>query len=346
MTQRHFPTAAAPHLPPARDVASLMRDVLLALTPGIAAHVWFFGPGILLQIALAALFALAAEALVARWRRQRVKRLLGDYSALVTAVLFALSVPPLAPWWIALTGMASAIWLVKHAYGGLGYNRFNPAMAGFAIVLISFPLTMSQWLAPAPLNAGGAELSEIIKAIGLGQLPAAAHWDAISSATPLGLLRSGRAQNLLVSEVRLDPVFGDFGGHGWEWIANWYLAGGLWLLYRRVINWRVPVATLGTTLLLTLPFYLIDPAAHPLPLQHVFSGALVLGAFFIATDPVSGASTPAGRLWFGVGVAVLTLAIRRWGNYPDGVAFAVLTMNAFAPLIDRYCRPRIYGERR
>jgi len=141
-------------------------------------------------------------------------------------------------------------------------------------------------------------------------------------------------------------VFGDFGGLGWEWIANWYAVGGLWLLWRRVINWRVPVAVLLTTFLLTTPFYLFDPDANPLPLQHIFSGATVLAAFFIATDPVSGSATPRGQLLFGIGVAVIMLSIRRWGAYPDGVAFAILVMNMFAPLLDQYTRPRVFGHAR
>ena len=149
-----------------------------------------------------------------------------------------------------------------------------------------------------------------------------------------------------VMESRSSPLFGDFGGMGWEWIANWYAVGGLWLLWRRVITWQVPVSMIASVVLLGLAGYLIDPGNNPSPLQHVFSGALVVGAFFIATDPVTGCTSARGRMIFGAGAGVLTLLIRRWGGYPDGVAFAVLLMNMAAPLIDRYTRPRIYGHER
>jgi electron transport complex protein RnfD len=148
----------------------------------------------------------------------------------------------------------------------------------------------------------------------------------------------------MISEARQTPVFGDFGGLGWEWIANWYALGGLWLLWRRIISWHVPVTMIGSVLALGLVAYLFDPGTNPTPLQHMFSGALIIGAFFIATEPVSGCTSNRGRLIFGTGVGVITLVIRGWGGYPDGVAFAVLLMNMAAPLIDHYTRPRIYGQ--
>ena len=147
-----------------------------------------------------------------------------------------------------------------------------------------------------------------------------------------------------MSEIRQNPIFVDEGGRGWEWVANFYALGALYLLYKRVISWHVPVAMLGTVLLVAFPVFLFDPDANPYPLQHIFTGGMVLGAFFIATDPVSGSTTPRGRLVFGAGVAVITLAIRRWGGYPDGVAFAVLIMNMAVPLIDRYTKPRVFGQ--
>lgn len=334
----------APHLPPQTTVAGVMRQVLYALVPGIAAHAWFFGPGILVQIALAVSFALGFEALMLKLRNKPLGLFLGDYSAVVTAVLFALCIPPLAPWWIALVAMGFAIVLAKHLYGGLGHNVFNPAMVGYVVVLVSFPREMTQWLPPASIADYTPGLAATLKAVFTGALPAAQTWDAITQATPLDLLKTGMEAGRMVPEIRESPVFGDFGGLGWEWIANWYLLGGLYLLYRRIISWQVPVALIGTVLALSLPAYLIDPANNPVPLQHVFSGALVLGAFFIATDPVSGCTSAKGRLWFGVGVGIVTLIIRRWGGYPDGIAFGVLLMNMAAPLIDRYTKPRAYGR--
>lgn len=343
-----FDTAPAPHLPaPRRSVRTVMGLVLLALAPGVAAHAWFFGPGIGLQILLATGFALAFEALALRLRGRPLRPFLTDLSAPLTAVLFALCVPPLAPWWVAAIGMAAAILLAKHLYGGLGHNLFNPAMVGVAVVVLCFPREFTQWLAPAGLQGAAVPgLADSLQAVLTGRLPPPWGWDALAQATPLDSLRTLAGQGATLAEIRGQPLFGDFGGRGWEWIANFYALGGLFLLWKRVIPWQVPVALLGTTVLLTLPFWLYDPDLHPFPLQHVFSGGLVLAAFFIATDPVSGCTTPRGRLRFGAGVAVLALAIRRWGAYPDGVAFAVLLMNCLAPWLDLHTRPRILGEAR
>lgn len=344
MTAPTLIPGGAPHMPPPVSVAGVMRQVLFALVPGIAAHLWFFGPGLVFQILLAVVFALTFEAGMLKLRGQPLRLFLGDYSAVVTAVLFALCIPPLAPWWIALIAMFFAIVVAKHLYGGLGHNVFNPAMVGYVVVLISFPAVMTQWLPPRSIAEMAPGIQDCLAAIFLGQLPAPLAWDAISQATPLDTLKTGLDSGRMVPEIRQSPIFGDFGGLGWEWIANWYLLGGLYLLYRRIISWQVPVAVIGSVVLLTLPAYLMDPGTNPVPLQHVFSGALVLAAFFIATDPVSGCTSNLGRIWFGVGVGVITLVIRRWGGYPDGIAFGVLLMNMAAPLIDRYTKPRVYGE--
>ena len=277
-------------------------------------------------------------------RRQPWKLFLGDYSAVVTAVLFALCIPPLAPWWIALIAMLFAIVVAKHLYGGLGNNLFNPAMVGYVVVLISFPQVMTQWLPPREIANAVPGFIESLTAILTGNMNNALSWDAITQSTPLDSLKTGLSTGLTVPEIRSAPIFGDFGGLGWEWIANWYFLGGLFLLYKRIISWQVPVAVIVSVVILSLPMYLIDPANNPVPLQHVFSGALVLAAFFIATDPVSGCTSPLGRIWFGAGVGVITLVIRKWGGYPDGIAFAVLIMNMAAPLIDRYTKPRVYGK--
>jgi len=331
-------------MPPQATVSGVMQQVIYALVPGIAAHVWFFGPGLLVQIILAVGFALGFEAMMLKFRGQDIGLYLRDYSVVVTAVLFALCIPPLAPWWIALIAMLFAIVVAKHLYGGLGNNVFNPAMVGYVVVLISFPQELTQWLPPRSIAPFAPGLFDSLQAIFTGQLPMPLAWDAITQATPLDTLKSGLDSGRTVPEIRRSPIFGDFGGLGWEWIANWYLAGGLYLMYRRIISWQVPVALIGSVLLLSFPAYLMDPANNPVPLQHVFSGALVLGAFFIATDPVSGCTSTIGRLWFGAGVGIITLIIRRWGGYPDGIAFGVLLMNMAAPLIDRYTRPRVYGQ--
>jgi electron transport complex protein RnfD len=341
---RLFETGGAPHFPPHATVSNVMLQVLFALLPAIAAHAWYFGPGILVQILLASGFALILEALMLKARRKPLKLFLGDYSALVTAVLFALCIPPLAPWWIALVGMLFAIVVAKHLYGGLGHNMFNPAMVGYVVVLVSFPQAMTAWLPPTSIAMQSLGLGDMLLTIFSGTPPANVSWDAITSATPLDTIRTAAASGQMIQEARQGPIFGDFGGLGWEWIANWYAIGGFWLLWRRIISWQVPVTMIGTVLVLGTVSWLTDPGNNPAPLQHVFSGALLIGAFFIATDPVSGCTSTRGRLVFGAGVGLITLVIRRWGGYPDGVAFAVLLMNMAAPLIDRFTRPRIFGH--
>jgi electron transport complex protein RnfD len=341
---RSFEVGGAPHLPPRSTVAKVMMQVLLALLPGILAYAWFFGPGVLIQILLASVFALAIEALMLRLRGRALQPFINDYSAVVTAVLFALCIPPLAPWWVSCIAMLFGIGFAKHLYGGLGQNVFNPAMVAYIVVLISFPAAMTAWLPPSALAEHSLGLADTLTTIFTGQVPLAGGWDAITQATPLDSLKTGVEAGRGIPEIRSAPIFGNFGGRGWEWIAGWFALGGLYLLAKRVIGWQVPMAVIGSVLLLALPLWLADPNSNPAPLQHVFSGGLVLAAFFIATDPVSGCVSDRGRLIFGAGVGVITLVIRRWGGYPDGVAFAVLLMNMAAPLIDRYTRPRMYGE--
>lgn len=337
-------TGGAPHIPARITVSQVMRRVLFALTPGIAAQAGFFGMGVIVQIALAVIFALAFEAIMLVLRGQDLRRFLGDYSAVVTAALFALCIPPLAPWWISLIAMLFAIVVAKHLYGGLGHNVFNPAMVGYVVALISFPRAMTQWPAPRGADGGPLGLGETLQAVFTQRLPSHLDWDTLTAATPLDSLKTALHSGQSLLEAAQSEVFGAVGGHGWEWIAAAYALGGVYLLASRTITWHVPTAILATVLAVSLPAWLLDSASHAPPTQHMLSGALMLGAFFIATDPVSGCTSPRGRLWFGVGVGLITLVIRRWGGYPDGVAFAVLLMNMAAPLIDRYTRPRIYGQ--
>lgn len=341
---RFFETGGAPHFSPHTTVRGVMLQVIFALVPAIAAHAWFFGPGVLIQIILATVFALGFEASMLRIRNKPLKLFLGDYSAVLTAILFALCIPPLAPWWIAAFGMLFAIVVAKHLYGGLGHNMFNPAMAGYVVVLISFPQAMTAWLPPVSIASASLGPWDALVTIFSGSPPGTLSWDVITQATPLDTIRTSAASGQIISEARQSPIFGDFGGLGWEWIANWYALGGVWLLWRRVISWHVPASMIGSVMILGTVAFLIDPGNNPVPLQHVFSGALVIGAFFIATDPVSGCTSTRGRLVFGAGVGIITLVIRRWGGYPDGVAFAVLLMNMAAPLIDRFTQPRKFGQ--
>lgn len=341
-----FEIAPAPHVPPPAGVPVYMRRVLYALVPASGAYVWFFGAGLFFNFAFAAAAALAAEALMLRLRGRPVRPGLRDGTALVTAALLAFAIPPLVQWWVPATGAAAAIVVGKHLYGGLGRNLFNPAMVGYVILLISFPVQMTQWIPP---RMGDLDYQHLGAAATLGysltgRLPRDADMDALTRATPLDIVKEGLHEQRTFPELRASPLFGDFGGRGWEWVNNFIALGGLYLLYVGIIRWHIPVALLLGLLVPATLFYLFDPGRFASPGFHLFSGASMLGAFFIATDPVSAATSDRGRLIYAAGIGVLTYAIRTWGGYPDGLAFAVLLMNGAVPLIDRYTKPRIYGR--
>lgn len=335
-----FNTYSSPHLPVAEDVSAMMQKVLLALVPGTACAAWLFGWGILINILLASLTAIAAEALVLKARRRPVMMTLLDGSALLTAVLLALALPPLTPWWIPVIGTLFAIVVAKQLYGGLGYNPFNPAMAGYVVLLISFPLELTLWSAPGDYPG----LQDTLALVFSDAARSGTSLDALSMATPMDTIKTRLGLNETISEIHSTVLFGYFGGRAWEWINLGFLLGGLWLLQARMIQWQIPVGMLGALFAMSLVFYLFNPDSYTSPAFHLFSGAAMLGAFFIATDPVSASTTPRGRLIYGAGIGVLTYLIRTWGGYPDGVAFAVLLMNMAAPTIDHYTRPRVFGQ--
>lgn len=326
------------------SVSSIMLKVLFALLPAIAAYVLYFGPAILVSLALATLTALACEAGVLKLRNYPIKPFVMDGSAVVTAWLLALSMPPLAPWWLVVTGTAFAIIVAKHLYGGLGNNPFNPAMIGYAVMIISFPVQMTQWAAPEMLALHHLSFSQELHYIFGGLLPDGLRLDAITSATPLDTLRTQLKQEHTLSEIRQLPIFGLLGGKGSEMIALWYLAGGLFLWQQRIITWHVPAAFLVSLAFIATWFHVYDADRFVTPLFHLFTGGAMLGAFFIATDPVTGPTTPIGKLIFGAGIGLLTYLIRTWGGYPDGIAFSVLIMNICVPLIDTYTQPRVFGH--
>jgi Na+-translocating ferredoxin:NAD+ oxidoreductase subunit D len=343
-----FAASAPPHLRPATSVTRVMGEVLLALVPATLAWVWFFGPGILYNMAIAAAVAIACEAGALALRGRPVRAQLLDLSALVTAVLLAFCLPPLTPWWITATGAAFAILFAKQLYGGLGYNPFNPAMAGYVVLLISFPEPMTHWLPPLGDALGLAPASldawQTLRFTLTGSLPANIGWDAISGATPLDDLRTQLSMARTVDEARAGALYGRLGARGWEWTAAWTALGGLYLLWRKTIRWQIPVGVMLGLFIPAMLFWLVNPGAYPPPTFHLVSGATLLCAFFIATDPVSAATSRSGRLVYGFGIGVLIFIIRSWGGYPDGVAFAVLLMNMAVPAIDHFTRPRTYGH--
>lgn len=330
----------SPHVHLPVSVQLIMLKVLAALLPGIAVYVWFFGAAILVQIALASAAALAGEAAMLGLRGKPVGLFLADGSALVTAWLIALTFPAIVPWWLTVSATLFAIVVAKHLYGGLGQNPFNPAMVAFCVSIIAFPALMSQW--PAVGFTDFAAQMQVV----FGGLRAP---DAVTMATPLDALRTllhtPEAHATVARILGSHATFGNIGGKGWEWIALAYLAGGLWLLQQRIISWHVPVAFLGVLALLAAAFSLGSPERYAGPAFHVITVGAMLGAFFIATDPVSGATTPRGKLIFAAGAALLTWIIRSFGAYPDGVAFGVLLMNLCVPLIDMGTQPPVFGHK-
>jgi len=336
---------SSPHIHAPSAVNKVMLQVSLALVPAIIAYIWLFGWGAVLKFIIAVAVALGSEAVILKLRNRPLRTTLADGSALLPALLLAIALPPLAPWWLITVGVAFAIIIGKQLYGGLGYNPFNPAMIGYVVLLISFPLEMTTWLAPGGLREASLGLSHAMGYVFSGIQPPAGI-DSLSMATPLDTVKTNLGLEHTLSEIMAAPVFGAVGGKGWEIINGLLLLGGLWMLFKRIITWHVPVAMLGSLFLLAGVFHLLYPEHYPGPLFHVFSGGALLGAFFIATDPVSGATSDRGRLWFGAGVGIITYIIRAWGGYPDGVAFSVLLMNMAAPTIDYYTQPRVFGHKR
>jgi electron transport complex protein RnfD len=277
-----FASATASQLPRARSVQQIMTMTLLALVPAIAVNIVFSGIGVAIQIALALAFALAFETAMLKLRAQPAIPFLTDFSAPLTAALFALLIPSSAPWWVAAVGMGAAIVVAKHLYGGLGHNLFNPAMVGLVAARIFFP---QEFDLPNPFP-GPTSVS-------------------------------------------------DFGGGGNEWLALAYALGGIFLLWKKIIPWQTPLATLGAAMLLSLSYLLVDPNNHSMLSQAMFPAVWLLGAFFIVTDPVTGCVSARGRLIFGAGVGALGALIGHWRGDAAGLAFAILLMNCFAPWIDR-----------
>ncbi|HUO83275.1 MAG TPA: electron transport complex subunit RsxD [Gammaproteobacteria bacterium] len=343
-----FATAAPPHYPARTSIALTMRRVLYALVPAAIAHVWYFGSGLLINMLVAAVVAVACEAAVLRLRRRPILPYLTDWSAVLAAVLLAFALPPLTPWWATAIGAMFAIVFAKHLFGGIGFNPFNPAMAGYAVLLIAFPAELNHWLPPRGIDSGldPVGVGDTLWYVFTGRLPAGLDIDAVTTATPLDAVKTGIGQARTVAEVRAGAVFGDFAGRGWVWINSWFALGGIWLLYKSVIRWHIPVSMLAGLAAMAGFFWILDPGNHAAPGFHLFSGAAMIGAFFIATDPVTAATTVRGRLIYGASIGVLTYLIRAWGGYPDGVAFAVLIMNLCVPVIDHFTRPRVYGHGR
>lgn len=338
-----FKQNASPFMPSSNQTNLMMRDVLIALIPGTIAYAWFFGWGIIINVIFSIILAIAFEAAILKLRQRPIKPYINDYSAVITAWLFALCIPMHSPWWLMAVGIGFAMIAGKHLYGGLGFNPFNPAMVGYVVILISFPKEMTTWFLPSSVSGDFLSLSDSLAITFLGA--DIQQWDALTSATPLDSIKTGLTMSQPISDLQSSPVFGSFAGIGWEWIAVLWLFGGLYLFYKGVINWHIPVSLIAGTFITSFIFYLFDPSLYTSPIFHLFSGAIMLGAFFIATDPVTASTTNKGRLIYGFFIGVLTYIIRTWGSYPDAIAFAVLLGNIAVPLIDYYTQPRLYGNK-
>jgi Na+-translocating ferredoxin:NAD+ oxidoreductase subunit D len=335
----------SPHTFGENRTGKLMRLVIYACFPGIAALTYFFGIGVLINLLLTCVSCVVFEALIIKLRGRPVNFYLADCSALVTGVLLAVSLPPYCPWWLVVAGSFVAIVLAKQLYGGMGFNPFNPAMVAYVFLLISFPIPMTQWATPINLLPDGQSTPSLI--IALEKIFLGNTIDGYASATALDIMKQN-AGLTLKDLYQQTPLFseGYFAAAAWEWVNIGFLIGGIYLLYKKVYTWHAPISTLIALTVMSVIFYGGgNSQSSGSPLFHLLSGATMLGAFFIVTDPVSSAVSNKGRIIYGALIGILIYVIRTWGKaYPEGVAFAVLLLNFAAPFIDYYTTPRTYGH--
>ena len=315
----------SPHIHSGDSTQKIMYRVVYAMIPALLWSVFVFGSDALRVTLIAVVACLAFEYLIQKYL-MKIKPMITDGSALITGILLAFNVPSNIPWWIIVIGSLVAIGIGKLSFGGLGSNIFNPALVGRAFLLISFPVQMTSW----PVN----NRSGI---------------DAVTSATPLGIIKEGIANGTPVSEIlkslpsTVEMLFGENGGSLGEISALMLILGGLYMLFTKVITWHIPVSIIATVALVAGVFWLVNPEVYINPTYHLLSGGLMLGAIFMATDMVTSPMNPKGQLIYGVGIGLITISIRLFGAYPEGISFAILIMNAFTPLINTYVKPKRFG---
>ena len=320
----------SPHIHGKDTTAKLMRDVLIALLPVTAVSIWFYGLSAIKLVVVGVLSCILVEYLIEKFLLKS-KITICDCSAAVTGLLLALNLPAAAPWWVIVIGSIVAIGIAKMTFGGLGQNLFNPALVGRVFLLVSFPAIMASWTAPAPW---GGEV------------------DAFTGATPLGLIKEGLMSGKTVQEIiAANPnlstgqlLFARAGGSPGEISVVALLLGFAWLLIRKVIKPTIPVTILVTVALFSGILWLCNPAQFTDPIFNLCTGGVMLGAIFMATDYVTSPMSTKGMIIFGVGIGILTVLIRQFGSYPEGVSFAILIMNATVPLINMYCLPKRFGR--
>ncbi len=320
--------SGSPHVHSGQSVNKIMRNVVFAMLPALAVSFYFFGLGAMKVTLVAIVACLFFEWIIQKYLIKGPVTI-NDWSAVITGILLAFNVPSNLPIWMIVLGALVAIGMGKMTFGGLGKNPFNPALVGRVFLLISFPVDMTSW--PKPIESAG-------------QLT-----DAITGPTPLGVMKEGLASGETVSTMMgkipsyVDMLYGMQGGSLGEVSAILLLLGGLFLLFKKVITWHIPVAYLGSVIIFTGILWLVDPTMYVNPLFHLVTGGMMLGVFYMATDMVTSPMTGKGLLIFGVGCGIITIVIRVWGAYPEGVSFAILIMNAFVPLINNAFKPKRFG---
>ena len=322
--------SGSPHVHGNESVKKIMWSVVIALLPALAVSVYYFGLPVLILTLVSIATCMLTEYLIQRFMLKG-NVTITDGSAVITGLLLAFNVPSNLPVWILMIGAFVAIAIAKMPFGGLGKNPFNPALVGRVFLLISFPVQMTTWPKPTPVWSFGAA-------------------DVITGPTPLGILKegvkNGQAVNDLVSEMPLyvDMLLGQMGGSFGEVSAIAILIGAIFLLIRKVITWEIPVSFLLTAFLFSGIFYLVDPTTYVNPCFHLVTGGMMLGACFMATDMVTSPTSRGGMLVFGAGCGLLTIIIRLFGAYPEGVSFSILIMNALVPLINKGFKPKTYAK--
>jgi electron transport complex protein RnfD len=319
----------SPHQQSPETTRRLMYGVVAALIPALAASIYYFGMGAIIVTLTSVLSCVAVEYLIQKFIL-KVKPSVSDGSAIVTGLLLAFNVPSNLPVYIVIIGAVIAIGMAKMTFGGLGNNPFNPALVGRVFLLISFPVQMTSWPVPSGFKTG--------------------YLDAVTGATPLGILsegvKNGEAVSALMDKIptHMQLFYGYMGGSMGEVAAAALILGGLYLIWKKIITWHIPVSILVTVALFTGILWLVDPTKYADPVFHLLTGGIMLGAIFMATDYVTSPMTHKGMIIYGIGIGVITVLIRTWGAYPEGVSFAILIMNAFVPLLNMYIKPKRFGK--
>lgn len=311
----------SPHVHGGDSVQKNMYGVCIALIPALLASLYFFGLGAAIVMATSVLSCVCFEWAITKFILKRERCTVCDGSAILTGMLLGFNVPSNLPIWIIIIGALVAIGIGKMTFGGLGQNPFNPALVGRVFLLISFPAQMTTWPVPGQLTAMGA--------------------DVVTGATPLSLIAAGQLDQV---PDALALLCGEVGGSLGEVSALALLLGLAFMLWKKIITWHIPVSILATVAVFTGALYLIDPTTYASPLTHLLAGGMMLGACFMATDYVTSPMTAKGQIIYGCAIGFLTVVIRLWGAYPEGMSFAILIMNAFTPLINTYCKPKRFGE--